>query len=33
VDLRTGKVTRSDQVIQAGGKLSLPGGVVWLTRE
>jgi hypothetical protein len=24
---------RGDQVVQAGGKLNLPGGVVWLTKE
>jgi hypothetical protein len=33
VDVRTGAVTRGEQVIQAGGKLLLPGGVVWLTKE
>jgi hypothetical protein len=33
VDLRSGKVTRGDQVVQAGGKLILSGGVVWLTKE
>jgi hypothetical protein len=33
VDLRNGKVTRGDQVVPAGGKLVLPGGVVWLTKE
>jgi hypothetical protein len=33
VDSRTGKVTRGDQVVQAGGKLVLSGGVVWLTKE
>jgi hypothetical protein len=33
VDSRSGKVTRGDQVVQAGGKLMLPGGVVWLTKE
>jgi hypothetical protein len=33
VDLRSGKVMRGDQVVQAGGKLVLPGGVVWLTKE
>lgn len=33
VDLRSGKLTRGDQIVQAGGKLLLPGGVVWLTKE
>ena len=33
VDSRTGKVTSSSQIVQAGGKLILPGGVVWLTKE
>jgi hypothetical protein len=33
VDSRTGKVTRGDQVVQGGGKLILPGDVVWLTKE
>ncbi len=33
VELHSGKVTRGDQVVQAGGKLVLPGGVAWLTKE
>ena len=33
VDLRTGKVTVGSQVVQAGGKVVLPGGVIWLTHE
>jgi hypothetical protein len=33
VDLRTGKVTASSQIVAAGDKLILPGGVVWLTKE
>jgi hypothetical protein len=33
VNERTGKVTRGEQVVQAGNKLILPGGVVWLTKE
>jgi hypothetical protein len=33
VDSRTGKVNAGSQVVQAGGKLILPGGVVWLTKE
>jgi hypothetical protein len=33
VDSRSGKVSRGDRVVQAGGKLNLPGGVVWLTKE
>jgi hypothetical protein len=33
VDSRTGKVTRGEQVLQTGGKVTLPGGVVWLTKE
>ena len=33
VDLRSGKITRGDQVVQAGGKLVLAGGIVWLTKE
>ena len=33
VDLRTGKVTTGSQMVRAGGKLILPGGVVWLTKE
>jgi Family of unknown function (DUF6298) len=32
VDLRSGKVTRGEK-IQGGGKLKLPRGVVWLTKE
>ena len=33
VDLHTGQVTRSEQIVQGGGKLVLPGGVVWLVKE
>ena len=33
IDLNTGKVTRSEQIVQGGGKIKLPGGVVWLTKE
>ncbi len=33
VDLHNGRVARDDKVVQAGGKLVLPGGVVWLTKE
>jgi hypothetical protein len=33
VDSRTGKITSGSQVVQAGGKLSLPGGVIWLTKK
>jgi hypothetical protein len=33
IDLRTGRVTSGSQTVQAGGKLILPGGVVWLTKE
>jgi hypothetical protein len=33
IDLSSGKVTRTDQVMQGGGKSTLPGGVVWLTKE
>ena len=33
VDAQTGKVTLRSQLIQAGGKVALPKGVVWLTRE
>jgi hypothetical protein len=33
VDLEAGKVTSGDQIIQAGGKIVLPGGVIWLTKE
>jgi hypothetical protein len=33
IDSSTGKVTRSDQLVQGGGKITLPGGVIWLTKE
>ena len=33
VDLRTGNVTSGSKTIQAGGKITLPGGVAWLTRN
>jgi hypothetical protein len=33
VDSHTGKVTAGSQVVQSGGKLKLPGGIVWLTQE
>ena len=33
VDAQTGKVTLRSQLIQAGGKVALPTGVAWLTRE
>lgn len=33
VDLRSGRVTSGSQVVQAGVKIKLPGGVVWLTKE
>jgi len=33
VDVRTGKVTAGSQVVQAGGKVVVPGGVIWLTTE
>ena len=33
VDLHTGKVTTGSQVVQAGGKVTLPGVVVWLTKD
>jgi hypothetical protein len=33
VDSRSGKVTRGEKVMLAGGKVTLPGGVVWLTKE
>jgi len=33
IDLITGKVTGKDQMVQGGGKITLPGGVIWLTKE
>ena len=33
VNLRTGKVASEFQTLQAGGKVSLPGGLLWLTRD
>ena len=33
IDASNGKVTPADQVIQGGRKITLPGGVVWLTKE
>jgi hypothetical protein len=33
VDAQTGKVTLQSQLVQAGGKVALPKGVAWLTRE
>jgi hypothetical protein len=33
IDPHTGKVTHGSQIVQAGGKVILPGGVAWLTRE
>ncbi|HEU6447267.1 MAG TPA: DUF6298 domain-containing protein [Verrucomicrobiae bacterium] len=32
IDLRTGKIISGAQIIQAANKLTLPGGVVWLTK-
>ncbi len=33
IDSRTGKVTPGSQIVQAGGKVTLPGGIIWLTRN
>ncbi len=33
VDGETGEVKPQSQTVRGGGKVSLPGGVVWLTRE
>ena len=33
INLRTGRVTAGSQIVQAGGKVVLPGGVVWLVKE
>jgi Family of unknown function (DUF6298) len=33
VDRETGKVNSETQTVQAGGKVTLPKGIVWLTRE
>ncbi|HTB82264.1 MAG TPA: DUF6298 domain-containing protein [Candidatus Sulfotelmatobacter sp.] len=33
IDSNTGEVKIGDQVVQGGGKITLPGGVIWLTKE
>ena len=33
VDTETGRVATQFQIVQAGGKVSLPGGLLWLTRD
>jgi len=33
VDTETGRVATQFQTVQAGGKVSLPGGMLWLTRD
>lgn len=33
VNLRTGKLMTESRTVQGGGKITLPGGVVWLTKE
>ena len=33
IDQRSGSVSDQSQIVQAGGKIKLPGGVVWLTKE
>lgn len=33
IDQLSGLVSDQSQIIQAGGKIKLPGGVVWLTKE
>ena len=33
IDQHSGLISDQSQIIQGGGKVKLPGGVVWLTKE